>query len=108
MADMEKQNGLAEEGESEEIWTITLPGEDGEDQEYEVVDEFTLDGQKYMVVAELDEEDQPSDDYEILAYQEDGEDVIIDSIEDDAEYERISDAYAKFCEEAEAAGAINE
>ena len=82
-----------------EVETITLPLEDGTDQEFVILDEFEAEGNKYIVVATIAEDDTIGEDNYIYGYREDGDDIIIDYIEDDDEYDRVAEAYAKICEE---------
>ena len=80
-----------------EIETITMPMEDGTEQEFAILDDFEFEGKTYIVVSMIKDDDIDEDIY-IYGYQEDGDDVIIDYIEDDEEYEKVCAAYDELCE----------
>ncbi len=82
-----------------EVEVITLTMEDGKEQEFIIIDEFELDGKNYIVLSTIDEEDNIGSDEYIYGCTEEGDDLIIDYIDDDDEYDRICAAYAALCEE---------
>ena len=90
MADIIKENG-AEEEEMEEVDVVTLTDESGEELDFVVLGETELDGNAYMA---LEPVDNPEGEYVILkkVAAEDGEIDLI-SIDDDDEFERISDFF---------------
>jgi len=81
--------------ENEEFFdyeTIVIPMEDGVDQECAILCTFMLEDKEYIVVSAI-ENDELADDAYIFALTREGEDYIIDNIEDDDEYERAAQAY---------------
>ena len=89
MVNNEEMNREAEEMEEVAIYTLT-DEETGEEQDFELLAEATIDGQLYFALAPANEE---SEEYVILRVTEDGEDLILDSIEDDDEFEKVEDYF---------------
>ena len=86
MADIEKN--LPEE---EEIPVFTLTDEEtGEEKDFELLARGELDGKLYFALAPADEE---SEEYVILSVQEDGDDIILETIDDDDEFEKVEDYF---------------
>ena len=90
MADIIKENGASEE-ELEEIDVVTLTDENGEELDFVVLGEAEIDGVVYMA---LEPVENPNEEFVILK-QVAAEDGAIDlvSIEDDDEFERVSDFF---------------
>ena len=88
MTDMEKdiQN---ESEELVEVFTLT-DDETGEEQEFELLAEATLDGSRYFALAPLVED---SEEYVILKVTEEGEELVLESIDDDDEFERVEEYF---------------
>ena len=84
-----------------EIDTIMIPLEDGTEMECAIMDEFEAEGRGYIVLSPIEEGDQIGEDEYLYRYEEDGDDMILSYIDDDAELERISDLYAEMCESDE-------
>ncbi len=92
-------------GESEEERVITLIDENGEEEDYEVIDIVEMEDTQYAVLLAVEE--NPDEDSEgeviILKFSKDdtGSDVLV-TIEDDEEWERVADAWEeKLVDEAE-------
>ncbi len=83
-----------QELELEEV--ITLVDEDGQEQDFEVIDIVHLEGSKYAILLPLEEtgDDEGDDEGEaiILKFEqdEDGNEILVD-IEDDEEWEKVAD-----------------
>jgi uncharacterized protein YrzB (UPF0473 family) len=75
-----------------EVETVMLPGEDGKEHEYAILDDFQLDGKNYMVIAVI-EGDEIAEEMELLRYREEGDDMIFDIIEDEEELQRAAEFY---------------
>ena len=90
MADIIKENGAGEE-ELEEVDVITLTDENGDELDFVVLGEAELEGAVYMA---LEPVENPEGEYVILKKVE-AEDGVIDlvTIDDDDEFERISDFF---------------
>ncbi|MFA5383139.1 MAG: DUF1292 domain-containing protein [Eubacteriales bacterium] len=92
-------------GESEEERVITLIDENGEEEDYEVIDIVEMENAQYAVLLAVEE--SPDEDSEgeviILKFGKDdtGSDILV-TIEDDEEWERVADAWEeKLVDEAE-------
>ena len=89
MADNEKN--LPTEEEMEEVPVFTLTDEEtGEEKDFELIARGELDGKLYFALVPADEE---SDEYVILSVQEDGDDIILETIDDDEEFEKVEDYF---------------
>ncbi|MEW5898716.1 MAG: DUF1292 domain-containing protein [Bacillota bacterium] len=85
-----------EEGIDESPDVLTLIDEDGEEQDFAILDIVELEGSRYAILLPLDEEGEEEDEGEaiILKYakDEEGNEILVD-IEDDEEWERVADAW---------------
>ena len=90
MADIIKENG-AEDEELEEVDVVTLTDESGEEMDFVVLGEAEIEGAVYMA---LEPVENPEGEFVILKQvsTEDGE-IDLVSIEDDDEFERVSDFF---------------
>lgn len=89
MADMNKN--IPEE-EMEETPVLTLTDEEtGEEKDFELIAQATIDDQLYYALVAADDED--AEEYVILKVTVDGEDILLESIEDDDEFERAEDYF---------------
>lgn len=84
-----------------EVETISIPLEEGGELECAIMDEFEVDGQGYMVLAPF-EGDLIGDDNYLYRFREEGDDLIIDYIEDEAELKEIWGIYEQLIAEEEA------
>ena len=90
MADIEK-NLPAEENELDEVPVFTLTDEEtGEEKDFELLARAELDGKLYFALVPADEE---SEEYVILSVEEDGDDLILETIESDEEFEKVEDYF---------------
>lgn len=90
------------EDEFEQDRVITLISEDGEEEDFEVVDIVEMDGAEYAILLPANDENEEGEAI-ILKFDKDeaGSDILVD-IEDDEEWERAADAWEKMLvEEAE-------
>ena len=88
MADIEKN--LPEE-ELDEAQVITLTDEEtGEEKEFELIARAELDGKVYFALVPANEE---AEEYVILSVEEDGDDLILETIESDEEFEKVEDYF---------------
>ena len=80
----------------EELDTVVFRDEDGEEVEFEVLDFIEVDGNDYVIVAMPDSEDEAF----ILRVETDdqGNETYV-TIEDDAEWEAVAEAYEELLEE---------
>ncbi|UVI28064.1 DUF1292 domain-containing protein [Paenibacillus spongiae] len=80
----------------EEPEIIYIPDEDGNEEEFEVVMKFEVDGsdQKYMMVVPLSEsEDDEADEVYAFRYEEDGDDLKLYTIEDEEEWNMVEETF---------------
>ena len=78
--------------ESEElvdVFTLT-DDETGEEQDFELLAEATIEGCRYYALAPIDEE---AEEYVILKVTEEGDEPILESIDDDDEFERVEEYF---------------
>ena len=91
MAD-EKNLNETENEELEESPVYTLTDEEtGEERDFELLAEGKIDDKLYFALAPAD--DPESEEYVILRVTEDGEDLVLESIEDDDEFEKAEDYF---------------
>ena len=77
--------------EAEEPWIITLTDDEtGEEQDFEVIAQGEVDGKNYFALVEANVE---SDEYIILEYREEGEEIVLETIEDDDVFEKVEDYF---------------
>ena len=89
MADFEKNPELEEELD-ENIITLT-DEETGEECEFELLARATIDEKLYFALVPADDED--AEEYVILRVSEDGDDILMESIEDDDEFEKVEEYF---------------
>lgn len=77
-----------------ELETILLPNEDGTEQEYGILDTFNFEDRQYMVICEVEGDTVDDENAELLRYRVENEEIILDSIEDDDEFNRAVAFYA--------------
>lgn len=90
---------MEHEEEMVTVDTFSITMEDGTDQEYAIMDEFDFEDHHYLMVSPISG-DEIEEDIFLYRSREDGEDLIVDYIEDEKEYERAAAAYEALCEEA--------
>ena len=89
MADIEKN--LPEEEELGEIDVFTLTDEEtGEQKDFELLARAEIDDKLYFALVPVDEE---TEEYYIFSVQEDGDDILLEGIEDDDEFEKVEDYF---------------
>ncbi len=77
--------------EDQEPWVITLTDEEtGEDQDFEVIAQGIVDEKNYFALVPANEE---SDEYVILQYWQEGDDIVLETIEDDDVFEKVEDYF---------------
>ena len=77
--------------ELDEAPIFTLTDEDtGEEKDFELIARAEIDDVLYFALVPADEE---SEEYAILRVTEDGDDIILESIEDDDEFEKAEDYF---------------
>lgn len=91
MSDMEKNIGGEEIEDLEDI-IYTLTDEDtGEEIDFQLIARATLDDQLYFALVPADDEE--AEEYVILRVSEDGDDLILETIDDDDEFEKVEEYF---------------
>ena len=87
---MSDNNEIKEFDEMEDpIFTLT-DEETGEEKDFALIARAEIDDQLYFALEPADEE---SDEYVILKVFEDGDDIILESVDDDDEFEKVEDYF---------------
>ena len=85
---------MAHEMEYVDVEVVMIPNDDGTEQECAILDEFELKGKDYMILS-------PSVDgvcggnLQFYRVEEDGEDLLMDLVEDEAELDAVRDEFRK-------------
>jgi uncharacterized protein YrzB (UPF0473 family) len=92
-------------GESEEERIITLVDENGDEEDYEVIDIVEMEDAQYAVLLAVEENPDEENEGEVIILKfgkdDTGSDILV-TIEDDEEWERVADAWEeKLVDEAE-------
>ncbi|MFS0727422.1 DUF1292 domain-containing protein [Paenibacillus sp. 1P07SE] len=90
----------------EEPEIIYIPDEEGNEEEFEVIMKFEVDGseQKYMMVVPLhaeQEEDEESEEVYAFRYEEDGDDLKLYTIESEEEWNMVEETFNTLLAEME-------
>ena len=96
---------MADNMERENVYTLT--DEEGNESEFELLDELTLDDNLYLALIPLDSDE---DEYVVLKVEvdENGEEVFV-TIDDDDEFDRVVDAFEDhFMDEIDLDDVIND
>lgn len=83
---------------------VTLDLDDGSQAECEILTIFTVNEQDYIALLPLDDAGEPNEEGEVYIYRyaEDEEgNPSLDNIQDDEEYEAVSDRFDELLDEAE-------
>ncbi|MBO9609716.1 MAG: DUF1292 domain-containing protein [Paenibacillaceae bacterium] len=88
----------------EEPEIIYIPDEEGNEEEFEVIMKFEVDGsdKKYMMVVPVESsEDEESEEVYAFRYEEDGDDLQLFTIEDEDEWNIVEETFNTLMEQAE-------
>ncbi|SFE26353.1 Uncharacterized protein YrzB, UPF0473 family [Paenibacillus catalpae] len=79
----------------EEPEIIYIPDEDGNEEEFEVIMKFEVDGSdsKYMMVVPLASENDEEDEVYAFRYEEEGDDLKLYTIEDEEEWNIVEETF---------------
>lgn len=89
---------MAEEFEYMDVECITIPLADGGEMDCAIIDQFDFEGQGYIVLSPIDD-DQVGEDMFLYRYEEDGDEIVIDYIDDEDELERAAAYYESILDE---------
>ncbi len=87
--------------EQEEV--ITLVDEEGAEHDFTVIDIIEVDGSEYAILLPVEEDNEEESNEAIIlkfARDEEGSELLVD-IEDDEEWEKVSDAWEEMLAEEE-------
>jgi hypothetical protein len=84
-----QDNRTLDDFEEAPIFTLT-DEETGEEKDFTLLARAEIEGQLYFALEPTDEE---SDEYVILKVSEDGDDILLETIDDDEEFERAEDYF---------------
>ena len=89
MADMDKN---INEDELEESPVVTLTDEEtGEEKDFELLASATIEDKLYYALVPADDEE--AEEYIILSVTEDGDDLILTSVDDDDEFDKVEEYF---------------
>lgn len=91
MSDFEKNLNDEEVGELDDIIYTLTDEETGEEIDFQLIARATLDDVLYFALVPAN--DPECEEYYILRVSEDGEDVILESIDDDDEFEKVEEYF---------------
>jgi len=90
-----------EQLQDDELDIIVIPDDDGNEEEFEVVARFEVDGsdKKYLMVVPVDA-DEESDEVYAFRYEEDGDDLQLYTIEDEEEWNIVEETFNTLMDQA--------
>ncbi|MFB6363612.1 Uncharacterized protein YrzB, UPF0473 family [Paenibacillus tianmuensis] len=96
----DKDQNVNQEQLQEEPEIIYIPDEEGNEEEFEVIMKFEVDGsdKKYMMVVPVDA-DEESDEVYAFRYEEDGDDLQLYTIEDEEEWNIVEETFNTLMDE---------
>lgn len=88
-------------GMEEEPEIIYIPDDEGNEEEFEVIMKFEVDGSdaKYMMVVPVESADEETDEVYAFRFEEDGDDLKLYMIEDDEEWSIVEETFNTLVEE---------
>lgn len=93
--DLSDNFNINDDMDNETVETIIMTDENGEDVEFVIVDQVTMDGNNYILVVESEYIDDVDAEAEILKeVSQEGEDSVYEVIEDDEEFERVAELFS--------------
>ena len=91
MADNEKKiDEIEEEFGETPVFTLT-DEETGEEKDFELLARATIDEKLYFALIPADDEE--CEEYVILSVAEDGDDIVLSSIDDDEEFDKVEEYF---------------
>ncbi|WP_152391775.1 DUF1292 domain-containing protein [Paenibacillus guangzhouensis] len=83
------------EVQMEEPEIIYIPDDEGNEEEFEVIMKFEVDGSdnKYMMVVPVESTDEEADEVYAFRYEEDGDDLKLFIIEDEEEWQVVEETF---------------
>lgn len=80
---------------------IYIPDEEGNEEEFEVIMKFEVDGsdKKYMMLVPVDSENEESEEVYAFRYEEDGDDLQLFTIDDEEEWNIVEETFNTLMDE---------
>lgn len=100
---MENKNGLSDFENNEEL-TVTLTLEDDSELECAVLTIFPVEENQYIALLPISDNGEDDDDGEVYLYRflkQEGDEMELQNIENDEEFEKVSDAFDELLAEEE-------
>ncbi len=91
--------------ETETFETIVLPNNNHVATEYAIMEQFTFEDKNYMLLSKVEDDVIKDDEASLVRYHYEDcneEEIVVELIDDDAEYQRAVEAYYKYAEEKNA------
>ena len=85
-----QDNRTLDDFEEAPVFTLT-DEETGEEKDFTLLARAEIDGQHYFALEPAGEEE--SEEYVILKVFEDGEDIVLETVDDDEEFEKVEDYF---------------
>lgn len=88
---------------TEEPEIIYIPDEEGNEEEFEVIMKFEVDGsdKKYMMLVPVEAGEEDADEVYAFRYEEDGDDLQLFTIDDEAEWNIVEETFNTLMAEME-------
>ena len=98
MSDEDRMHGMGEDGDEDEV--ITLTDENGEDHDFVVVDVIEVNAHEYAILLPYETAEEEEAEAVILRLERaaDGEDQLVE-IDDESEWQAVVDAYEAVLDE---------
>ena len=88
----ENEKNINEEVDELDTIVYTLTDEEtGEELDFQLIARDTVDGQLYFALVPADDEE--CEEYVLLKVTEDGDDILLESIDDDDEFDKVEDHF---------------
>jgi len=102
---MADQKHAHDEAEALEPEIIYIPDEEGNEEEFEVIMKFEVDGSdhKYMMVVPLEGGEEDTDEVYAFRYEEEGDELKLYTIDDEEEWNLVEETFNTLLEEMEGA-----
>lgn len=100
---MDQDNKLQAIGGEDEPEIIYIPDEEGNEEEFEVIMKFEVDGSdaKYMMVVPVIASEEEEEEVYAFRYEEDGDDLKLFTIEDEEEWNIVEETFNTLVAEME-------
>ncbi|MGE5403615.1 MAG: DUF1292 domain-containing protein [Candidatus Saccharibacteria bacterium] len=87
-----------------EVEVLVIADDEGVEHEFELIAEMEIDDKNYVVLIPIDDDEEPEEDPEVIimrAVYDDEDNMSLEEIEDDAEWEKVEGIWNAMLEEEE-------